>query len=100
MFSRPGVCGRHPCNEIAAPAKQGSPHHWQFSKAHTGSRFAIGFEPSLCIDYIKDYAGNKQNSYKIMKMQMFATLDKAKPRLRKYRSLKLGGSQAYNRSSD
>jgi hypothetical protein len=25
------------------------------------------------------YAGNKQKSYKIMKMQMFATLDKAYP---------------------
>jgi hypothetical protein len=22
--------------EIAAPAKQGTPHHWQISKAHTG----------------------------------------------------------------
>jgi hypothetical protein len=27
----------------AAPAKQGSPHHWQFSKTHTGSRHAHGF---------------------------------------------------------
>jgi hypothetical protein len=26
--------------EIAAPVKQGSPHHLQFSKAHTGSRIA------------------------------------------------------------
>jgi hypothetical protein len=26
--------------EIAAPAKQGSLHHWQFSKAHTGPRIA------------------------------------------------------------
>jgi hypothetical protein len=34
----------------------------------------------LCIyEYIKNYAGNKQKSYKIMKMQMFATLDKASP---------------------
>jgi hypothetical protein len=31
-----------------------------------------------------------------MKMQMFATLDKAKPDKR----LKLGGGQAYNSSSD
>jgi hypothetical protein len=26
--------------EIAAPAKQDSQHHWQFSKAHTGPRIA------------------------------------------------------------
>jgi hypothetical protein len=34
-----------------------------------------------------------------MKMQMFATLDKVKPD-RKYKRLKLGGGQAYDRSSD
>jgi hypothetical protein len=34
---------------IAAPAKQSSPHHWQFSKAHTGSRFAYGVQNSVCI---------------------------------------------------
>jgi hypothetical protein len=27
-------------NEISAPEKQGSPRHWQFSKAHTGPRIA------------------------------------------------------------
>jgi hypothetical protein len=32
--------------------------------------------PYIC-DYITNYAGNKQKSYKIMKMQMFITLDKA-----------------------
>jgi hypothetical protein len=30
-------------------------------------------------DYITNYAGNKQRSCKIMKMKMFATLDRAKP---------------------
>jgi hypothetical protein len=30
----PGVCSRQPSTEIAAPEKQGSPHHWQFSKVH------------------------------------------------------------------
>jgi hypothetical protein len=30
-------------------------------------------------DYITNHAGNKQKSSKIMKMNMFATLDKAKP---------------------
>jgi hypothetical protein len=29
-----------PSVKIAAPAKQGSPHHWQVSKAHTGLRIA------------------------------------------------------------
>jgi hypothetical protein len=26
--------------KIVAPAKQGSPHQWQFSKAHAGLRIA------------------------------------------------------------
>jgi hypothetical protein len=34
--------------------KQSSPHHWKFSKVHTGSRFAYGFQTSLytIYDYI------------------------------------------------
>jgi hypothetical protein len=53
--------------EIAASAKQGSPHHWQFSKAHTGPRIEI-----FNIQYIYDYIGNKQKSYKVMKIQASA----------------------------
>jgi hypothetical protein len=33
-------CGRYPSVKIAAPPKQGSPHHWQFSKAHISLRIA------------------------------------------------------------
>jgi hypothetical protein len=47
------VCGRQPSTEIAAPAKQSSPHHWKFSKAHTGSRTAPGFQTSVYILYNK-----------------------------------------------
>jgi hypothetical protein len=39
-FPRLGICGKYPPAEIAAPAKQGSPHHWQLSKAHTSPRIA------------------------------------------------------------
>jgi hypothetical protein len=34
--------------KIAAPAKQGSLHHWKFLKVHTSSQFAQGFQPSVC----------------------------------------------------
>jgi hypothetical protein len=40
------------CIKIAAPAKQGSPHHWKFSNAHTGPRFAHGFN---LFEYIRSY---------------------------------------------
>jgi hypothetical protein len=44
-----GICGRQPPLKIAVPAKQGSLHHWKFSKMHAGPRFAHGFRPSICI---------------------------------------------------
>jgi hypothetical protein len=53
MFAPPGSL-QQPSTEIAAPAKQSSPHHWKFSKAHTSSRFAYGFQTSVYI-YIYDY---------------------------------------------
>jgi hypothetical protein len=28
-------------------AKQGSAHHWKFTKVHTGQRFEDGFQPSI-----------------------------------------------------
>jgi hypothetical protein len=43
----------------------------------------------------QNYAGNKQKSYKILKMQMFATLDKANRDTGNI-SLKLGGGQSYD----
>jgi hypothetical protein len=45
-------------------------------------------------------SGDKQKSYKIMIMKVFATLDNAKPDIESIRGLKLGGGQAYDRSSD
>jgi hypothetical protein len=35
-----GICGKMSPIEIAAPEKLGSPHHWQFSEVHIGSRYA------------------------------------------------------------
>jgi hypothetical protein len=60
-----GVCSRQLSTEIAAPAKQKFSAPLEiFQGAH---RFAI----------CTWLSNNKQKSYKIMKMKMFATLDKA-----------------------
>jgi hypothetical protein len=48
-----------------------SPHHWKFSRVHTGPRFAHGFQPSMSIR-LQNCEGTKQKSYKIMRMNMFA----------------------------
>jgi hypothetical protein len=76
-------------DEIAAPAKQGSPHHWQFSKAHTGSRFTYSFQYSVRVWLYNNYAGNKQKSYKIIITRMFVILGKVKPSIESIRGLYL-----------
>jgi hypothetical protein len=60
-----------------------------FQGAH---RFAFcTWLPNFCTYMIiqQNYAGNKHKSYKIMKMQMFATLDKANPDTGNIRGLNL-----------
>jgi hypothetical protein len=47
----------------------------------------------------QSHAGNKQKSSKIMKMKMFATLDKAKPGTENIRGLNFGGGHVYDCSS-
>jgi hypothetical protein len=42
----PGICGRQATSEIAAPAKQCSPHDGELSKAHIEPRFAYDFQTS------------------------------------------------------
>jgi hypothetical protein len=52
--------------------KEGSPHHWKFTKVHSCPRFTQAFNIPHVYDYIKKYAGNKQKSYKTMRMDIFA----------------------------
>jgi hypothetical protein len=40
---------KNPSIEIVAPAKQGSQHHWQFFKAHIGSRYVCSFPNSASL---------------------------------------------------
>jgi hypothetical protein len=51
----------------------------------------MAFNLPYVYDYITDYAGNEQKSYKIMRMNTVA--GEARPR--KYERLKLGGGQTY-----
>jgi hypothetical protein len=84
-LSRLGICGGYPSNGIAAPAKQGTPHHWQFSKAHTGSRNEHGFPLAVILNHDNENARN---------------IGQGEARHIKYKRLKLGEGQAYDGSSD
>jgi hypothetical protein len=46
----------------------------------------------------QNYSGNKQKSFKIIIIQMFAT-GQGEAQHKKYKRLKLGGGQTYDRSS-
>jgi hypothetical protein len=51
VLSRLGICCRNPPTDIASPAKS-STHHWKFSKAYIGTRFACDFPNLTTYDYI------------------------------------------------
>jgi hypothetical protein len=93
------VCSR-PSTEIAAPAKQSSPHHWKFSVAQTGSRFTHTFKFSYIYDYITKL--NRQQAEVIQNHENanVHNIGQCEPRHRKYKRLKLGGGQSYDRSSE
>jgi hypothetical protein len=49
----------------------------------------VAFKIPYVYDYITNYAGKKQKSYKIMIMKMFTILDKVKPDIESIRGLNL-----------
>jgi hypothetical protein len=83
-----GISGRYQRLLIAAPVKQGSSHHWKFSKVHINQ---ICTQHSTFHMYTikKNYAGSKQKSYKIMRMNVFIAEDKVKPDIENTRGLNL-----------
>jgi hypothetical protein len=95
-----GICRRHLRLKIAAPAKQGSPHHWEFFKVHTGPRFAQDFQPSVCIRLYNKIVRQQAEIVQNHKNKHALGIGQGKARHRKYMRLKLGGGQAYDLSSD
>jgi hypothetical protein len=86
--------------KIAAPAKQGSPHHWKFSKVYIGPRFIEGFQTSVCIRLYKKLCRKQAKVIQNHENKHVPSIGQGKTRHRKYKTLKLGGGQAYDRSSD
>jgi hypothetical protein len=83
----------------AAPTKHGFPHNWKFSKVHTGLRFAHGFQHSLCIRLYKKLCRQQAEVIQNYENEHVCSIGQGEARHRKYKRLKLGGSQAYDRSS-
>jgi hypothetical protein len=81
------------------PAKQGSPHHWQFSKAHTGSRIAHGFQYSVRVLFHNKLCRQQAEVILNHDNENVRNIGQGEARHRKYKRLKFGGGQAYDRSS-
>jgi hypothetical protein len=95
-LSRLRISGR----QIAAPTKQASQHHWKFSKVHTGPRFAHGFKLPYIYDYIRKLCSKQAEVLQNHENEHICGMGQVEARHRKYKRLKLGGGQAYYRSSD
>jgi hypothetical protein len=82
------------------PKKEGSPRHRKFSKVHTGPRFALGFQTSIRKDYITKLCRQQAEVIQNYENEYVRSIGQGEARHRKYKRLKLGGGQAYGRSSD
>jgi hypothetical protein len=93
------ICGRIPPIEIAAPAKQGSPHHWLFSEAHIGPRYSCGFLNPYVYDYITKLCRQQAEVIQNHENENVLYIGQGEAPYRKYKSLKLGGGNVYDCSS-
>jgi hypothetical protein len=98
MLVPPGIYGRHAFNEISAPAKQSSPHHWQSSKAHFNSQFCIW--RSKFRTYITKLCRQQAEVMQSHDNENVRNIGQGEARHGKYKRLKLGGGLAYDRSND
>jgi hypothetical protein len=97
---RLGISIRHLPIEIDAPTKQGSPHQWKFSKVYTGPRFARCFQPSVFILLHIKLCSQQAEVIQIHENEHVRGMGQGEERYRKYKRLKLGDCQTYDRSSD
>jgi hypothetical protein len=92
-LSRLGISGRHLPLKIIAHTKQGSAHHWKFSKTHTGQRIVHDFQPFVLCRQQAEVIQNHVNAD-------VRNIGQSEVRHRKYERLKLGNGQVYDRFSD
>jgi hypothetical protein len=82
------------------PAKEGSSHHWKFSKVHTGLQLAHSFYLPYVYDYIKKFCRQQAEVIQNHENEHVRGTGQGEARHRKYNRLKLGGGEAYDCSSD
>jgi hypothetical protein len=82
------------------PTKKGSPHHWKFSKVHTGLQLHTAFNLPYVWDYITKLCRQQAEAIQNHDKEHANSIGQGEARHRKYKRLTVGGGQAYNHSSD
>jgi hypothetical protein len=100
MLVRLGISGRHLPLKIASPAKQGSAHHWKFSKVPIDPRFAHGFQHSVCIPLYNTITQATRKSHIYHENEHVRGIGQGETSRRKYKRFIFGGGQSCDRSRD
>jgi hypothetical protein len=74
--------------------------HWQLSKAHTGPRFACGFQIPYFYDFITKLCRQQAEVIQNHHYTNVRNIGQGEAQHWKYKRLKLGGGQAYDCSND
>jgi hypothetical protein len=82
--------------KIAAPTKQGSPHHWKFSGRDLHTAFSLPYVYVYITKLCRQQAEVIQNR----ENEHVHSIGQGEVRHGKYKRLKLGGGEAYDRSRD
>jgi hypothetical protein len=84
-----------PSVQIAESVKQGSPHHWQFSKVHTLVReLHKAFSILYIYNYMTRLCRKQAQTIQNHGNANVRNIGQGEPRHRKFKRLKLGGCQA------
>jgi hypothetical protein len=84
----------------AVPAKKGSARHWKFSRCTPVRNLHRVFKLTYVYEYIIKLRRRQAEVIQNHENEYIHGIGQDEARHRKYKRLKLGGSQAYDRSND
>jgi hypothetical protein len=93
MLTPPGNLRYTPIVWNCRTLNQGSPHHWKFSKVHTGPQFAHGYQSSINIRLYTKKCRKISRSLTHHENGHVRSMGQGETRYRKYKRLKLDDGQ-------
>jgi hypothetical protein len=94
-----GIRGEQLSFDIAASAKQSSPRHLKFTKAHSDPRFACGVQSPYLNDFITKLCSQQAAVILNHENVNNRSIGQGEAQHKKNKRLKLGGGHAYDQSN-